>query len=215
MSLKKLQNLLYPLAAPIVLIGIACLQLYLAHVHDLTPWKGGGFGMFSTVDSQGARFLRIYLLTAEGEFPVEVPPSMKSMAGEIRYLPTSGRLFGLAHELAQASWVSYDNDVLGQPLERLDPQTQVMSQVDDPIEDGGPIFVDKPSADGANLGLAEPRRPRFRVKEKYELGPAADEVEIEGVRVELWRFKFDSRSRQITAHKFLEVTADKAAQASK
>jgi hypothetical protein len=70
-KLKELRQTYYAFVAPLVLIGIACLQLYLAHSHHLTPWKGGGFGMFSTVDSQGARFLRIYLLTAEGEVPMD------------------------------------------------------------------------------------------------------------------------------------------------
>lgn len=45
----------------IILCGIASVQLYLANFDGLSPWKGGGFGMFSTVDSPPMR-----LITAEG-----------------------------------------------------------------------------------------------------------------------------------------------------
>jgi hypothetical protein len=61
------------IGAPVVLILIACLQLHLVHNGDLSRWKGGGFGMFSTLDSPSARFLRISLITPDGEFPVVVP----------------------------------------------------------------------------------------------------------------------------------------------
>ncbi|HVX57896.1 MAG TPA: hypothetical protein VHA37_09290, partial [Candidatus Saccharimonadales bacterium] len=55
------------IAIPIVaLVLIAGLQFVLATRYGLSAWKGGGFGMFSTVDSPDARFLRIYLITAQG-----------------------------------------------------------------------------------------------------------------------------------------------------
>ena len=46
-------------AAPILLSTLACLQIVLGLFFGLTPWKGGGFGMFSTVDSNGARSIRV------------------------------------------------------------------------------------------------------------------------------------------------------------
>ena len=53
-----------------VLVLVATSQLVLASTTDLTAWRGGGFGMFSTLDNHDQRFLRITATTAEGE---EVP----------------------------------------------------------------------------------------------------------------------------------------------
>ena len=44
----------------VILLIVAAVQIYLARTADLTPWKGGGFGMFSTTDSVANRFLRVY-----------------------------------------------------------------------------------------------------------------------------------------------------------
>jgi hypothetical protein len=54
-----------------LLIAVALLQIYLAHVrHILTPAKGGGFGLFSTVDKLESRNLRAYLIGDTWERPV-------------------------------------------------------------------------------------------------------------------------------------------------
>ena len=39
-----------------LLMAVATVQVILATAAGLTPWKGGGFGMFSTTDD-GGRFL--------------------------------------------------------------------------------------------------------------------------------------------------------------
>lgn len=54
-------------------IVVACSQIYLAKFRDLTPAKGGGFGLFSTVDKLVNRDLRAYLLTEEQEIPFAIP----------------------------------------------------------------------------------------------------------------------------------------------
>jgi hypothetical protein len=71
--------------------------------------------------------------------------------------------------------------------------------------------MNTPSGDDANLEPTNRSQPRFRVKEEYEPTPTAGGIEIYGVRVELWRYKFVSASRQVQAYKFLEVTVDKIA----
>ena len=46
---------------PIILCGVAVAQMVLAQTVDLSSWKGGGFGMFASVDSPSMR-----TVTAEG-----------------------------------------------------------------------------------------------------------------------------------------------------
>lgn len=49
------------------LVVVAALQITLAKTRDLTPWKGGGFGMFSTSDQPRVRFTRVFLRTRDGD----------------------------------------------------------------------------------------------------------------------------------------------------
>jgi hypothetical protein len=43
----------------VILLFIGGIQIYLAKTTNLTPWKGGGFGMFSTTDGAANRSLRV------------------------------------------------------------------------------------------------------------------------------------------------------------
>lgn len=58
------------LVVPTLLVTVFCIQFYLVHNHNLTQWKGGGFGMFSTIDAPSERSLKIQLNTDHG--PVSV-----------------------------------------------------------------------------------------------------------------------------------------------
>ena len=167
--LKELKHLLPFFCAPPLLIVVACLQLYLVHVHHLVPWKGGGFGMFASVDAPAARFWRCYLITADHDVPVRIPESLQPLAGEIRLMPMPEPMSYLASQLAQATWVPAGSTPAG------------------------------------HIKLTEGSASHLK---------AGDAVEIQGVRLELWRYGFDSQNRQIKAFKILEVTIDKTTRAS-
>jgi hypothetical protein len=87
--------------APAILLLVAAAQAYQVRVHDLTPWKGGGFGMFSTVDNPRRRIVRCYLVGEDGrDTPLRIPPKFERETWEVRSIPTSERLSALAHALA-------------------------------------------------------------------------------------------------------------------
>jgi hypothetical protein len=44
----------------VILLFIGGIQIYLGKTTNLTPWKGGGFGMFSTTDGAANRSLRVF-----------------------------------------------------------------------------------------------------------------------------------------------------------
>ena len=69
----RLPDRLLSSLAPGLLVLVACVQLTLVRTSDLTAWKGGGFGMFSTYDAPTSRALRLVLLTEEGEAVVAFP----------------------------------------------------------------------------------------------------------------------------------------------
>ena len=108
MDFVAFRNRLLRVAAPSLLVLIACLQLYLAHTHDLSPWKGGGFSMFSAVDRSDRRIVRCYLETPHGKVPVRVPDS--DLRKKAVAMPTGPRAFRLAQSLAQSVWVSGSSD---------------------------------------------------------------------------------------------------------
>jgi hypothetical protein len=59
--------------APALLLSVALNQLWLAFSADLTPWCGGGFGMFSTADGRFSRHLHAYALSPGLRMELEIP----------------------------------------------------------------------------------------------------------------------------------------------
>ena len=45
----------------LLLLIVALSQILLTRVADLSPWKGGGFGMFATTDGTAFRYVRIFV----------------------------------------------------------------------------------------------------------------------------------------------------------
>lgn len=83
-----------------LLIGVACTQLWVAHVTNLSPWAGGGFGMFSTTDVRGNRHLHAFALRPGLRRELEIPSSLHHDVQRILVFPSEGALRTLALELA-------------------------------------------------------------------------------------------------------------------
>lgn len=90
--------------APLCLCLVAAFHVIRVWTANQTPWKGGGFGMFSTVDDESARFLRCYLVTEDGELPLALPPAADQTVAELRAAPTQAGLDQLAEKLASQPW---------------------------------------------------------------------------------------------------------------
>lgn len=102
---------------PALLVGIACLQFVLATTQGLTPWKGGGFGMFSTVDTGQARFLRIYLLEDGQEIAVAMPETSRyrRLSMQLRHFPRRQSLEQLTRALSAERWLPVAFSSYGRP----------------------------------------------------------------------------------------------------
>lgn len=95
-----------PYVAPLILVCVASLQIFLAHHAHLSPWKGGGFGMFSTVARPDSRVVRGYLLPDDDtQIPLRLPSDVDRQMQKVRCLPSPFQLERLAHELEALSWV--------------------------------------------------------------------------------------------------------------
>ena len=84
-----------------ILVGVALSQIVLAQRADLSPWSGGGFGMFSTTDAGARRHLHVFVLRPGLERELPTPLELEELARRARALPTARNLRALAYEMAK------------------------------------------------------------------------------------------------------------------
>jgi len=97
---------------PALLLLVAAVQVTAVLVAGLTPWKGGGFGMFSTVDRLDYRVLRVVADTAAGPVPLNVANAVSLGDGDLPRRqhtaavawPSTQRLLLVADAAAALSW---------------------------------------------------------------------------------------------------------------
>jgi hypothetical protein len=90
-----------------LLVVVAFVHVYFVHAKSLTAWKGGGFGMFSTVDA--GRVLRFELIDDRGiSYRATVPDDaqVRELHALVRKLPSETNVERLVHELARCVWLS-------------------------------------------------------------------------------------------------------------
>jgi len=80
---------------------VATNQLRLAATEGLSPWSGGGFGMFSSTDSPGQRHLHAFVQNAGIRREVALPADLAETVRRATTLPSRRRLSSLAAELAE------------------------------------------------------------------------------------------------------------------
>lgn len=84
-----------------LLFVVALHQLFLAHTSNISPWYGGGFGMFSTADAGRARHLHAFVLRPGLEREVFAPVELEDIERRTLTLPSDANLRALARELAE------------------------------------------------------------------------------------------------------------------
>lgn len=101
----------------LLLVVVAAVQLVLVRTQGLSPWSGGGFGMFSTLDHASRRHLHAFVLRPGLRREVAPPPELERKIFRALTLPTRARLREIALELAET------------PLPDHGPPTAVQVQV--------------------------------------------------------------------------------------
>jgi len=145
-------------ALPVVLILVALTQITLAHTRDLTPWKGGGFGMFASVDLLSYRPLQAEFVTDAGPVPIDVHDfrdagdRARKLYTNARGLPDDRRLTQLSTLMFEAEWTVTDG------------VAEFAAWLDDPSE--GPVVHD--TDEGGALQVERMEMEIWRVT--YERG---------------------------------------------
>ena len=83
-----------------LMVAVAAVQIALALTSGLTPWKGGGFGMFSTLDHGAFRGVDIVIEAPGRSETLEVPGSLEELAARTANYPSDRLLRRLAREVA-------------------------------------------------------------------------------------------------------------------
>lgn len=163
--------------APGLLCAIAVLQLVVTSHGDLSPWKLGGFGMYSGVDSVRARWIRLVVVTPAGELPVpferliEDRPWLAHEARNLRSLPRAGALAAIGRALLAGPAVFADCT----PGRLRGPAGRVS---------------------GHFVRLLGPGQLR---------GLGCRPLPVAGLRLEIWRYRYASRERRLRGDELLEV----------
>ena len=79
-----------------LLVLVAGAQVALARSAALSPWKGGGFGMFSTTDDAARRRVRVFVSAPERSEEITIAPSLQDAARRAAVLPADYALSRLA-----------------------------------------------------------------------------------------------------------------------
>ena len=165
-------------AFPALLCAIAMQQLLAVATLDLTPWKGGGFGMFSSIDTPSARILRVEA-SVEGRSvrldlaSVQEDPWTERASYFALGKLTENNLRRLARRLAAIEWVPVG-------VERS------------MLAAGEVLPSDASVPDLWRSSVLRPRSARDRW-----LPPGAT-IRPHRVRAQVWKLKFDPSNRELT-----------------
>lgn len=89
---------------PILALGIAVNQQLRSHNGNLSPWKGGGMGMFSDIQSPNTRKYRIFVDIGSETYAASIRGHLKKPIAIIRTEPSQATADRIVRTLAQHSW---------------------------------------------------------------------------------------------------------------
>jgi hypothetical protein len=137
-NMARYRQLVLLYAAPCLLCIVAGVQRYLMEVHHLTSWKGGGFGMFST--ARVDREITVTLVPRQGDEIrvsaayinrfVRLGGDLTKRLGELRIMPSEGRLEYFARDLLKPAWILVKDKTgkLEYPLLQNDAPANIVSR---------------------------------------------------------------------------------------
>ena len=124
--------------------------------------------MFSTIDSQHTRFVRLYVTTDHGRtFPVELPGEYGAAFDRARYLPAEPATAALADRLLRRRWVWSGEIPLPEEGLAAPPSTALFS---------------------ARMRLAKRHEPAL---------PNVQRIEVQAIRIEIFTLSYDTSSQQL------------------
>lgn len=84
----------------LLLLIVATNQLRLVSTAALSPWWGGGFGMFATTDAWATRRLHVFAIRPGVRRELAIPRSLRPKVERVLTLPSVAQLQAFAYEFA-------------------------------------------------------------------------------------------------------------------
>lgn len=177
MKKEKIQFYILKYFTPILLIIVAFTHIYYSKSAELTPWKGGGFGMFCTVDSKQARFFRLYLIDENGDkIPASMPTPLKNDVSKLKAIPTPSGLEKLVDDISEFTWI--DTSL---KKRRVREMAGIQTEILDSQNDASDII-------------------RVKSINKFDEAPSQDEIiDVRAILLEYWRYTFDKDGNVVLA----------------
>lgn len=168
-----------------ILVLVALLQIYLTHTANLSPWKGGGFGMFGAIDAPTMRVIQAKALDQDGHsIQLDVYSALDDRTiRRIRTLPRQSDLEQIAPQFVAQSVVptTVERQAIYEKLQLENPDL-LMNQ------DLPPERVTHPLPDLPTHPLAQ---PLYRLKTMYDPDVPAVVKTVKAIRLQWWRLRFD------------------------
>lgn len=164
--------------APGLLTVVAVMQMWVSSQTPLSAWKLGGFGMYSSVDSVGARWIRPVLVTPRGELPLMFD-----------------RLVGDRPDLAQAARAV-----------RAWPDAIRLGEIGDVLLNQSGTWADCTPTRLAEGGRVSGHFVRPMIREQIR-GLGCRRLPVTGLRLEIWRYRYESAERRVVGEKILETAS--------
>ena len=101
----------------LLLVVVAITQIALVRTARLSPWSGGGFGMFASTDSPARRHLHAWAVRPGLRSELEIPADLEMPVRRALALPIAARLDPLAEALARVEAEQGDPDAA--PLDAI------------------------------------------------------------------------------------------------
>jgi hypothetical protein len=117
----------------LVMFVVLFIQLILIRAVHISPWKGGGFGMFSTINTPISHIIKAYDYSASGEKrQIIIPAKLKAQEDKILYIAINYYINHFMQAIQKEKWVLKDSEIVNS--ETLDVQSIADSSNYKPVD---------------------------------------------------------------------------------
>lgn len=188
---EQMQRLIERGLPAAILVMVALLQLYLTHTANLSPWKGGGFGMFGATDAPDMRVIHAEGLDQDGNLiQVDVYSALDGRTiRRMHTLPRQSDLEQMAPQFVAQSVVptTIQRQAIYQKLQSDNPD---IPAVQDLIRNKG--FIPLPNQISHPLA-----QPLYRLKTVYDPDVPGAMKDLKAIRLRWWRIRFDQAHHRL------------------
>ncbi|MBR8827921.1 MAG: hypothetical protein DSM107014_08465 [Gomphosphaeria aponina SAG 52.96 = DSM 107014] len=180
----------------LILIMVALGQIYLAQTANLSPWKGGGFGMFAAIDAPSMRVIVAEGIDQKGQLlRLDIFDALDdSTVRRMLALARQKDLENIAPQLLSQPIVptTIQQQATFEKLLGENSNTQIVEQL-------GKVELTPPG------GIKSLPLPLYRLKTAYDPEIPAAMKTLKAVRLQWWKIKFNQGEKRIFAEPLSEL----------